>query len=73
MSCDYNPSESLEWIVSRRCFNNTAINFEDYNDGCIELVFSLPTIILEYYSPNSPLFTYIDWKNQNKVAKSILT
>ena len=45
---------------------NTVINFEDYNDGCIELIFSLPTVILESSSPESPLFTYIDWEKSKQ-------
>ena len=38
-------------------------HFEDYNVGCIELVFSLPTIISENSSSKFQLFTctYIDW------------
>ena len=48
---------------------DTVINFEDYNDGCIELVFSLPTVILESSSPESSLFTYIDWEKSKQSCK----
>ena len=39
------------------------LHFEDYNIGCIELVFSLPTIISENNSSKFQLFTctHIEW------------
>ena len=37
------------------------LHFHDYNEGCIELVFSLPTVVFEKGSPESKLFTYIEW------------
>ena len=37
------------------------LHFENYNDGCIELIFSLPTVIFDKSSSESNLFTYIEW------------
>ena len=48
---------------------DTVINFEDYNDGCVELVFSLPTVILESSFTESSLFTYIDWEKSKQSCK----
>ena len=41
--------------------SSTLLRFENYNKGCIELVFSLPTVIFEKSSPGSKLFTNIEW------------
>ena len=41
--------------------SSAVLHFHDYNDGCIELVFSLPTVILEESSSESKLLTYIKW------------
>ena len=38
-----------------------SLHFHDYNKGCIELVFSLPTVVLEKNSPKSKMFIYIEW------------
>ena len=57
----------LARLIGFEC--NTVINFEDYNDGCIELIFSLPTVILEKCSPKSQLFTYIDWEKSKQCCK----
>ena len=48
---------------------NTLLHFEDYNEGCIELVFSLPTVVLEKSSPESKLFTYIEWDKSRQSYK----
>ena len=51
-------------------FQSSAIlHFNDYNDGCIELVFSLPTVVLEKSSPKSKLFTYIEWDKSSQSYK----
>ena len=41
--------------------SNAILHFHDYNDGCIELVFSLPTVVLEESSSESKLLSYIKW------------
>ena len=38
------------------------LQFEDYNIGSIELVFSLPLVVLNESSPKSQLFAFIEWK-----------
>ena len=48
---------------------STTLHFEDYNEGCIELVFSLPTVVLEKSSPKSKLFTYIEWDKSSQSYK----
>ena len=48
---------------------STLLHFEDYNEGCIELVFSLPTVVLENSSPKSKLFTYIEWDKSSQSYK----
>ena len=51
-------------------FQSSAIlHFHNYNEGCIELVFSLPTVVLENSSPKSKLFTYIEWDKSSKSYK----
>ena len=51
-------------------FETSAIlHFHDYNEGCIELVFSLPTVVLENSSPKSKLFTYIEWEKSSQSYK----
>ena len=45
------------------------LHFHDYNEGCIELVFSLPTVILEKSSPESKLFNYIEWDKSSQSYK----
>ena len=41
--------------------NSALLHFENYNDGCIDLVFSLPTVIFNESSPNSQLLTSTKW------------
>ena len=48
---------------------STLLCFENYNEGCIELVFSLPTVVLEKSSTESKLFTYIEWDNSRESYK----
>ena len=48
---------------------STLLRFENYNEGCIELVFSLPTVVLENSSPKSKLFTYIEWDKTSQSYK----
>ena len=48
---------------------STLLHFENYNEGCIELVFSLPTVVLENSSPKSTLFTYIEWDKPSQSYK----
>ena len=51
-------------------FQSSAIlHFHDYNEGCIELVFSLPTVVLKNSSPKSKLFTYIEWEKSSHSYK----
>ena len=45
--------------------DGSILHFEDYNIGSIELVFSLPTVILNESSPKSQLFAFIEW-NKSK-------
>ena len=45
------------------------LQFNDYNDGCIELVFSLPTVVLEKSSPKSKLFNYIECDKSSQSYK----
>ena len=45
------------------------LHFNDYNDGCIELVFSLPTVVLEKSSPKSKLFNYLEWDKSSQSYK----
>ena len=49
--------------------NGAILHFHDYNEGCIELVFSLPTLVLEKSSPKSKLFTYIEWDKSSQSYK----
>ena len=49
--------------------SSVILHFHDYNEGCIELVFSLPTVVLENSSPKSKLFTYIEWDKSNQSYK----
>ena len=51
-------------------FQSSAIlHFHDYNEGCIELVFSLPTVVLEKSSPESKLFNYLEWDKSSQSYK----
>ena len=51
-------------------FESSAIlHFHDYNVGCIELVFSLPTVVLVQSSPKSKVFTYIEWDKSSQLYK----
>ena len=45
--------------------DGSILHFEDYNIGSIELIFSLPTVVLNESSPKSQLFTFIEWKKSN--------
>ena len=49
--------------------SSAVLHFHDYNKGCIELVFSLPTVVLEKSSPKSNLFTYIEWDKSRQSYK----
>ena len=42
--------------------NSALLRFENYNEGCIELVFSFPTVIFNESSPKSQLLTYTEWE-----------
>ena len=46
--------------------NSALLHFEDYNVGCIELVFSLPTVLISKNPPKSQLLTYIEWEESQK-------
>ena len=48
---------------------STLLHFESYNEGCIELIFSLPTVILKESSPTSQLCTYIEWEQSRNSYK----
>ena len=51
-------------------FQSSAIlHFNDYNEGCIELVFSLPTVVLEESSRKSKLFNYLEWDKSSQSYK----
>ena len=45
--------------------DGTILHFEDYNIGSIELIFSLPNVILNESSHKSQLFAFIEW-NKSK-------
>ena len=49
--------------------SSAVLHFNDYNEGCIELVFSLPTVVLEKSSPESKLFNYIEWDKSSQSYK----
>ena len=49
--------------------SSVLLHFENYNEGCIELVFSLPTVVLENSSPKSKLLTYIEWDKSSQSYK----
>ena len=52
------------------------LHFEDYNEGCIELVFSLPTAVLNESLHYSPILTFIEWEESRscyKVTVDLLT
>ena len=42
--------------------DGTILHFEDYNIGSIELIFSLPTVVLNNVSPKSQLIKFMEWK-----------
>ena len=42
------------------------LHFQNYNEGCIELVFSLPTTIFRKSSHLSQIFTHIEWEESQK-------
>ena len=46
--------------------DGVTLHFQDYNVGCIELVFSLPTVVLNKCPPKSQLLTYIEWEESQK-------
>ena len=51
-------------------FEHCAIlHFEDYNEGCIELVFSLPTAVLNISHQDSPLLSFIEWEESRSCYK----
>ena len=51
-------------------FQSCAIlHFHDYNEGCIELVFSFPMVVLGKSSPESIVFTYIEWNKSTDSYK----
>ena len=41
--------------------NSALLHFKNYNDGCIELIFSLPTVIFNESSHDSRLLTSTKW------------
>ena len=49
--------------------SSVLLHFENYNDGCIELVFSLPRVILEKPPPKCQLFMYIEWEKSRGCYK----
>ena len=58
-------------------FQNSAyLRFESYNEGCIELVFSLPTALVNECFSKSTLFKYLVWepsRNFFKVDVDVIT
>lgn len=51
-------------------FDNSAIlHFEKYEEGCIELVFSLPTVLINENSSKSQLLTYLIWEQSKSCYK----
>ena len=46
--------------------NSALLHFEDYNSGCIELVFSLPTVVLSKSPLKSQLLAHIKWEESQK-------
>ena len=49
--------------------SSTLLRFENYYEGCIELVFTLPTAVIDKSSPESKLFTYIEWDKSSQSYK----
>ena len=51
-------------------FDNSAIlHFKSYKEGCIELVFSLPTVLFNENTSESQLFTYLNWDQSRSCYK----
>ena len=48
-----NEVKCIQWNLAKLLGieDCVTLHFEDYNVGCIELVFSLPTVVLECTSP----------------------
>ena len=56
--------------------HSTILHFEDYNEGCIELVFSIPTAVLNESLRFSPILTLIESEESRscyKVTVDLLT
>ena len=56
--------------------NGAILHFEDYNIGSIELIFSLPTVILSEISSKPQLFAFFEWnksKNCYEVNADLFT
>ena len=49
--------------------SSVLLHFENYNEGCIELVFSLPRVIFEKPPPKCQLFMYIEWEKSRGCYK----
>ena len=45
------------------------LHFHNYNEGCIELVFSLPTTVFRESSHIPQMFTHIEWEESQKCYK----
>ena len=49
--------------------NAAILHFVNYNIGCIELIFSLPTVVLNDISPKPQLITFMEWKKSKRCYK----
>ena len=49
--------------------NAAILHFEDYNIGSIELIFSLPTVVLNEIFSKSQLVTFMEWKKSKNCYK----
>ena len=48
---------------------NAILHFHNYNEGCIELVFSLPTTVFRESSHIPQIFTHLEWEESQKCYK----
>ena len=48
---------------------HSILHFHNYNEGCIELVFSLPTTVFRESSHIPQMFTHIEWEESQKCYK----
>ena len=56
--------------------NSALLNFEDYEEGCIDFIFSLPKVVLDKRFHKSRVWTYLKWeqsRNCYKVDADLLT